>query len=266
MPSDLVLQRVRHPLVLRTAQVVAIAPRGQRMLRITFSGPELVGFVSASFDDHVKVFLPAPGESLPQLPQLDAHGQPLHQPGQLARDYTPRRVDPVRGELDIEFVLHGEGPGSSWARQARIGQTLGFGGPRGSMIIPTAFDWHWLISDESGLPAISRRLEELPPQSRTMVILLLQQAEQKLALPGSNSIVCHRLAGWDQHAADSPLMKLLDSLPLPPGDGFVWAAGERETARAIRAKLLEKGLDKARIRASAYWKHGSVASHQVIDD
>jgi hypothetical protein len=35
------------------------------------------------------------------------------------------------------------------------------GGPRGSLVVPTDLEWQWLIGDESALPAIARRLEEL---------------------------------------------------------------------------------------------------------
>ena len=41
---------------------------------------------------------------------------------------------------------------------AFVGQWVGIAGPRGSLVIPTGFDWHWLIGDETALPAIARRL------------------------------------------------------------------------------------------------------------
>jgi NADPH-dependent ferric siderophore reductase len=56
----------------------------------------------------------------------------------------------------------GESPGHG-AAQATVGQFLETGGPKGSAIISrTGIDLHVLIGDETGLPAISRRLEELP--------------------------------------------------------------------------------------------------------
>jgi NADPH-dependent ferric siderophore reductase len=270
MREDLQTVRIRHPLVLRQAQVVAIAPRGERLLRITFRGPQLAGFVSASFDDHVKVFFPAPGEDMPDMPALDASGQIVRgrEPGRsvIARDYTPRRFDPERNELDIEFVLHGEGPGTQWAARARIGQTLGFGGPRGSMVIPAGFDWHWLIGDETALPAIGRRLEELPADSQATVMLMQDEPDLRHALPSAASVTRFQFAGCDHSQPDSPLLRHLDTLPLPDGEGFVWVAGELATVRALRTKLLEKGMDKRRIRASSYWQHGACASHQTLDD
>ena len=44
------------------------------------------------------------------------------------------------------------------------------GGPRGSFIIPTNFDWHLLIGDDTALPAIARRLAELPAGTRAVVL------------------------------------------------------------------------------------------------
>ncbi|BEV72697.1 MULTISPECIES: siderophore-interacting protein [unclassified Paludibacterium] len=269
MREDLQIHRVRHPLRLRLAQVVAIHPRGEHRVRVTFRGPELIGFDSPGFDDHVKVFFPAPGETLPRLPSLDADGQPLRVAGAerpIARDYTPRRFNAERGELEIEFVLHGAGPATRWAAQARIGQTLGFGGPRGSMLIPPHFDWHWLIGDSSAMPAISRRLEDLPAQARVDVVLMVEPPVKPLVLPSVAQVTQHWLAGVDHATDDSPLQQLLRRLPLPPGEGFIWVAGELATVRATRQTLLARGIDKQRIRASSYWQHGTEASHETLSD
>lgn len=269
MREDLHIQRIRYPLKLRQAQVVAIAPRGNSLLEITFRSPELIGFVSSGFDDHVKVFFPQPGQSLPLMPQLDQAGQLIKNTldGQIiARDYTPRSYDAERGELTISFVLHHAGPASEWAAQARIGHTLGFGGPRGSMLIPVNFDWHWLIGDDCAVPAISRRLEQLPAASQVQVMLMQSQPDERLVHPCAAQPVWHHLPGTDHSAAQSPLLQLLDQLPVPAGEGFVWVAGELSTVRAIRQKLLEKGIDKRRIRAASYWQQGHAASHQNIED
>jgi NADPH-dependent ferric siderophore reductase len=54
---------------------------------------------------------------------------------------------------------------------------------------------------------------------------------------------------------------------LPDGEGYVWAAGEATLMRAVRQLLcVERGIDKRRIRASAYWKRGAQAVHETIDE
>ncbi|HSI57289.1 MAG TPA: siderophore-interacting protein, partial [Ideonella sp.] len=137
---DRSVQRVRHTLKFRHAEVLRTRLVTPQLLCVTFGSDDLRDFLSASFDDHVKVFLPAPGETEPVLPARNPDGSrvPAEEggPRPIMRDYTPRRVDNAAGELDIEFVLHGDGPAGTWAAQARPGQRLGFGGPRGSFIVP----------------------------------------------------------------------------------------------------------------------------------
>ena len=159
--------RIRHETRLRLAEVVRVEPISPHMLRIVFGGADLAGFVSAAADDHVKLFFPPKGEDRPILPTLGPNGQsfPEDGPRPIARDYTPRLFDPNKRELVIEFVLHGEGPASEWAAQAKPGRRLGIGGPRGSVIMADDYDAYLLVGDETALPAIARRLEEMPPRA-----------------------------------------------------------------------------------------------------
>ncbi|MCG2599125.1 MAG: siderophore-interacting protein, partial [Achromobacter sp.] len=176
--SDLTVERVRHPLKMRILTVA----RGERiaglLARVTFTGDDLRDFVSASFDDHVKLFFPADPSQPLLLPEVGPDGIkfPDGAPHPAARDYTPRRYDAAREELDIDFVLHGDGPASTWAEQAEAGQRLGIGGPRGSFVVPKGFDWHVLIGDETALPAIARRLEELPATAQALVLIEVPSA------------------------------------------------------------------------------------------
>jgi len=143
------VQRVRHELKRRDVAVARVEPLGGDFVAVTFAGDDLADFVSASFDDHVKFML---GEDV-------------------RRDYTPRRYDRAARELTIEFALHGDGKASAWARQAQVGQRAAIGGPRGSMIIPADYGWHLLAGDTTALPAIRRRMEELPAGVRAIVII-----------------------------------------------------------------------------------------------
>jgi NADPH-dependent ferric siderophore reductase len=265
---DLALVRVRHPIKFRLLQVCRVTPVGPALIRITLQGDDLVDFESSSFDDHVKVFFPhSPDDKLP-LPSVGDDGKSIFpEPRPISRDFTPRRFDRAARELDLEFALHEVGPATAWARQARVGQTLGIGGPRGSMIIPTGFDWHLLIGDETALPAIARRLEELPPDARIAVLIEAADPSARIEFDttGDRYIAwCYRSESTQQEGA---LLAALRKFHIPPGTGFVWAAGEAAQIRAVRDHLCnERCIDKVRIRAASYWRRGDVSFHETIND
>lgn len=266
---DLAVSRVRHPLKFRLLRVARIRGMTPHLLRVTLTGDDLEDFTSASFDDHVKVFFPAPGEDRPVLPEAGPNGPVFRDdvPRPVARDFTPRRFDRAARELDLEFALHEAGPATEWALQAQVGQYLGVGGPRGSLVIPTGFDWHLLIGDDTALPAIARRLEELPAGTR--VAAVLEVADPSARIEFDTAADVHTV--W-RYREDSPyrgdaLLQAVRDTYLPEGEGYVWAAGESATMRAVRYHLCtERGIDKSRIRAAAYWKQGSQAVHENLDD
>lgn len=258
-------QRVRHPLKFRLLRVARVQDLAPQMRRVTFADESLADFVSASFDDHVKLFFPLPGQSQPTLPTVTEQGMvfPEGEPRPPARDYTPRRVDTVARELDVDFVLHGDGPASTWAAQAAPGQVLGAGGPRGSFVIPADYPWHVLIGDDTALPAIGRRLEELAEDARVFVRIEVDDAAARIALPQRAAAD----VGWVYRSeGDDVLLAAARALAPPPGAGYVWIAAEAAKARALRALVVGQwGVDKVNVRAAAYWKRGASSVHENLD-
>lgn len=269
-PAALAVRKVQHPLKARLLQVRRTARLSPYMVRVTLAGDDLAGFVSASFDDHVKIFLPAEAGAVPALPQVGPRGPawPEGVPRPVARDYTPGRYDPEAGELDLDFVLHGHGPAATWAAQARAGQYLGVAGPRGSFVIPHEYDWHLLIGDETALPAIARRLAELPRGTRVLAVIEVRHAAAQLPLPSEADVRLQWVrCGVDMADGSSALERAVRRLHLPEGEGYVWAAGESAAIRAIRQHLVgERGIDKSRIRAASYWRRGASGAHEVFGD
>lgn len=261
--SPRAVQRVRHTLKARLLEVRRTQRLSPHFVCVTFAGEALQDFVSASFDDHVKLMLPpAPGVPL-VMPQRGPDGPvlPAGATPPTMRDYTPRRFDPTTGELDIEFALHGEGPAASWAAQAQPGQTAGVGGPRGSFVIPNDYDWHLLIGDESALPAIARRLEELPASTRAIVLIETGDAADRRAFNTQAQLQLQ----WVERGAAGGLAEATRRLTLPPGEGYAWAAGEAAAIALTRQVLVDThGLDKDHIRAAAYWKRGEKAHHENL--
>lgn len=251
------VQRVRHPFGARHLQLLAREIVSPSFVRVTLGGPQLAGFASAGFDDHVKFILPQAGLERPNLPAI-VDGRPVFEGERpITRDYTPLRWDLARGELVLEFALHNQGPAADWALNAPLGQWVGVAGPRGSLVIPKEFDWHWLFGDESALPAIERRLAELPSTAKATVRICVADARDQRALVSAAQLDLQWVASLTAAAG---------ALALPAGDGYIWAAGEHsEMAELRRLMLAKSGVDAKRMRIAAYWKRGEVAHHAELD-
>jgi len=235
------VQRVRHELRRRDVEVAHVQPLGAELVRVTFRGDMLADFVSLGFDDHVK-FMFGP------------EAEPVR------RDYTPRAYDLERRELTIDFAIHGDGLASEWARRAQPGQRVVIGGPRGSMIVPTDYDWHLLAGDVTAVPAIGRRLEELPAGARAIVVAQVADMSPLHAVNSAAQIELHRATSADA------FVDAIRALRLPAGEGYAWCAGEAAVMARARTVLLgEKAHPRTAMRVAAYWKHGASDYHDELD-
>ena len=245
------IHRVTHEIKRRRLDVLRVVDITPRMRRITLGGPELAGFISLGTDDHVKLLFPQNAEQTAALETMVLGGK-NEGPMPEMRDYTPRRYDLETLELDIDFVLHGDGPASTWAEQATPGQFLHIGGPRGSMIVPDIFDSYLLIGDETALPAIARRLEGLAANRKALVVIeVANGAEQQLLESAAqvNVIWVLRDGGTDN------LLTTVKQLQVPKGNLYAWVATETKVSRQIRRVLLdEHGLDEKLVKAVGYWR------------
>jgi len=263
--NEHVHQRLRHPVRLRTLQVLRVEEVSPLMRRVVLGGAELADFHSASPDDHVKLFFPnregrfVTPEFTPEGPQWP-QGQP-HSP---TRDYTPRWHDAEAGELAIDFVLHREGPAASWAEQVRPGDALVVGGPRGSFVVAADYDQYVLFGDEAALPAIGRWLEEMGGDQVAEVFIEIANEGERQDLGSDADVRIHWLERNGVPGADSRLLEeMLRDYELADGDTFFWIATESRRARVMR-KFIEGqlGVPGDSIRATGYWKGESTAEDE----
>jgi len=265
--SDRSTTRVRHELRLRLVDVVEVRRVTPHMVRITFGGEQLLGFTSLGFDDHLKVFVPPEGRPFHELPTLGPEGPAFNPglPGPAMRDYTPWHFDPAALRLKLDFALHDAGPATAWALQARKGEKLVTGGPRSSFVVGTAFDWHLLMGDDTALPAIRRRLAELPAGSRSRVFAEVDGPEDEEPFESRAQVEAHWVHRKNAGRGASRLLDALAAAHLSPGAYYAWVAAESSDAKAIRMALLARGADPAALKASGYWRRGSAAAHDVHD-
>jgi NADPH-dependent ferric siderophore reductase len=263
------VELVWHDLTPRLLEVRRVHRLSPRMVRVTLGGEQLDGFRYGAPDDHVKVFFPEPGADLPVMPTLGEDGLEPPPPGQplpVFRDYTVRYLRPEQRELDIDFALHGHGPGGSWAAAAEPGQRLGILGPRGSNVVPLSFDWYLLAADETALPALAAWLEHLPEKARVFAFIEVADAAEEQPLETRADAEVRWLHRTAEPGANDLLDRAVKGLQLPAGDGYVWIAGEAGSLKPIRRYLRGLGLNRDWLEVDGYWKRGVVNLDHHDDD
>ena len=228
------------------------------MVRLTFGGAGLAGFRSTGVgDEYLRLFFPdrATGELV--LPIIDESGRwtyPESKSSVRCSTYTVRRFDPDHGEIDIDFVVHDGGMASDWARRAAPGDQVVINSPRALYEPPADTVWQLLVADATGLPALSRLLEQTPThvQSRVFVEVARAEDEQDLtAHPGATVTWLHNSGNG---VAPSRLEDVVRAVPMPATPGYVWVAGEQKAVRAIRKFVRQElQLPPERYELVGYW-------------
>jgi NADPH-dependent ferric siderophore reductase len=241
--------RVRHNARHRTLAVVEKRHVTPKMLRIVLGDEDFEDFTTPSADDHIKLFIPGDGGALE------------------ARDFTPRHFDAEAKKPTLDIALHPAGPSIRWAEQARIGDIVAIGGPRGSLMIADDFDWWLLIGDETALPSIGRRVEGLAEGVRAITLVAVEGRAEEQAFDtraDHQAIWVHRLP---RDAANAqPILEALERIELPAGEGFVWIAAEAGVARAARDHIVNVKRHPAPwLRASGYWVEGRADAHERLE-
>ncbi|HET7034911.1 MAG TPA: siderophore-interacting protein [Thermomicrobiaceae bacterium] len=267
------IQTIQHPLAFRLLRVRGARWLTPRMVRVTLEGAALAGFRSEGADDGSRLFFPAdPGDgSWAPIVEGTKLIFPEDQPAPPGREYTPRRYDPEAGELDFDFVVHGDGPASAWAANAAPGHLLGVSGPRRSRVVAGDVDWYLLAGDETSLPAIARRLEELPAGMRAVAVIEVADAREEQPIERGSAAELE-LIWLHRAAAGADLSELLAGairrLEFPRGKVFAWGAGEASSMRQLRRHLLsERGLPPEQARVTGYWKRAiaNYDHHQPLE-
>jgi NADPH-dependent ferric siderophore reductase len=249
------LTRRALDLKFRTATLSDRTWETDEYVRVRLRGPELVGFTSPGFDDHMRLFFPdGPVRTLEQMRAAPS------------REYTPL----AWGDdwLDVEFAIHGaagdRGVAAEWAATAPIGATIGIGGPRGSMLIEGAPDAWFLAGDETAVPAIRRLAASMRADATGQILVEVPDAARELAISapeGINIDYVHRGVVPGGQVLGQHVDTLTEE-DRPPGDVFVFIAAEQSIVRHGRELAVGRwGLDADRIVVKGYWKLGDEEFH-----
>jgi NADPH-dependent ferric siderophore reductase len=236
--------------------VLAVQALSPRMRRVTFGGSDLATFVWPGPAAHIKLIFPEPGLGLDTVEPPEPDGpRPT-----TTRTYTPRRFDPAALTLDVDFVLHGDGPAATWAAQARVGQQIVLMGPGPGYPIDPDAPWYVLLADDAALPAIETILDALPAATEVTVFLEVRAADEARVLPGPPGTDVRWLTrSDDERNAGMALLTALTGFTWPAGEGRVYVGCEATAMRRLHLAILEaSGLDRKRVTGRGYWRIGAV--------
>jgi NADPH-dependent ferric siderophore reductase len=168
------------------------------------------------------------------------------------RRYTIRAARPEAGELDLDVLLHGAGPGSAWGAAVAPGEQVGFQGPRGKLQLRAA-GWHLLIGDESALPAIASICEALPPSEPAVAVVEVEDEDDELPVR-ADTVWVHRRGALP--GGPDLLAAALSDLALPDGAGHAYLLGETRAMVALRTLVEQRGIAHDAVFVKGYWNRG----------
>jgi NADPH-dependent ferric siderophore reductase len=221
---------------------------------VTLAGTELAGFESGLPAASVRLLLPGPGHEL-VIPQWNGNeflfGDGTRPP---IRTVTPLAHDRAADALDVEVVLHGNGPLSAWAAGVVPGTSVALSGPGRGYEVDPASPAFLLAGDESALPAITTLIPVLPATANVHVVVEVMDAAARLDLPLHPHLTEHWCTSITGGRPGDALLDAIVDLPIAT-DTRIWVAGEASAMQRIRKHLFEQRSVPRRLAVvRGYWK------------
>lgn len=255
-----------------TTEVLAGKRIGPNFVRVTLGGAGLQGFTPMGFDQWFRLFMPRAGElRLPSAASNLWYAQWLmmskeHRP--LVRNYTVREFRPAgvgefgeTAELDIDFAMHGEHtPACEWAANTTPGTAVGLLDEGIMYQPPQHSSWSLLAGDESALPAIAGVLRSAPRELQGATYVEITHPDDAQDLGEPEGVQVNWLVRSDPGAEVGSLaLDAVRSGELPANGVYAFLAGEQKLTSGLRRHLVERGIAKADITFTGYWRYGTSA-------
>ena len=251
----------RAPPPFRRVTVEAIRPINRRLVRITFTGPDLDGLIVPEPGASIRLRLPP--RDAPQLVIPTWRGNEFLLPDDVKpaiRTFTPSLMDATSCELELDVVLHGHGVASEWAANVRVGDTAAVSGPGRGYTIETNASGYIIGGDESAIPAIRQLIVAMPTSIPTRVYIEVASLDTRVELVQADHVTVEWLASTTGAPPGTALADAAIAAPIAPTT-HVWIAGEAAAVQRVRRHLFtEREFPRAQATIRGYWKHGRVSA------
>lgn len=252
----------REPPLFRPAAVVDVVDRSDRLVRLTLAGPALAGLDIGLPAASVRLLVADDPSRPADLPIWNGN-EFLRADGTrpTIRTLTPVGFDASTAALEVEIVLHGDGPLSAWASSRPLGSSTAVSGTgRGYTVDPGARSFV-LAGDESAIPAIAVLLGAIAPTATVTVLIEAVVPVVPVTLPHHPRATVSWLGLEPGARPGDALGAAVAALDLEP-DVRVWAAGEAAGVHRLRQHLFdERGIARSRAVVRGYWKIGRGGEH-----
>lgn len=211
-------------------EVATVSDPSDRLRTITFRSSDLVDFAWQPGQDVMFTVPPGPTAGGPTA----------------RRRYTIRRADPLAGTLDIDVVLHGDGPFARWAAAVSPGDRIDGIGPRGAIVLRDGATHHVFVGDESAIAVSFAMAEALPAGASSTVVLGVDGPAPDLVPTCAADVA----VVWVDIDAIGDALR---SLHVPAG-AAAYVNGEGSLVRSAADVLAERGVDRDSIATKPYWR------------
>lgn len=249
-----------HTRVARTEQVTP------HMMRVTFSGGDLEHLEYKGFDQWFRLAIPVrTDDRLDNLPEKFGYGGLLKfvtlpkgtRP--VIRNYTIREFRPETGEMDVDFVVHGDaGVAGPWARSAAPGSEVALI-DQGCGWQPVDAEQSLIVADESGMPATLGILRDMPRNATGHAIIELFDERDRQDVDAPEGMTVHWLTREQDADPGSLALPALRDLTLP-ASLYGFTVGESALIKSVRRHLVnERNVPKANVTFCGYWRIGKAS-------
>jgi NADPH-dependent ferric siderophore reductase len=211
-------------------------------------------FARSSTVTHVEALAPklrlirVEGEDLRGVPFIAGQEIEVRVSDRAFRHYTPSYFDTKRGVIELVIYLNGRGPGSIWAEQIAIGDSVDVLGPGGRFRLDDHLGTHVFTGDESSIALFRVLTNAVRPAARVVGAIEVDPeiyACSDLSFGPAEKIV--RNEGERGRVLIDWVQKNVIHLSRPV---TIYSAGHAGTIRRLK-----RALDGARIRfrGRPYW-------------
>ncbi len=257
---------IKQKFVLKKKEFIA-----PHLIRIHLGSEEIELFKEMPLGGTCKLYFPPLGIRDIHFADFDEKSKKWISPSEKfkpkSRTYTLRNIDTINNTLIVDIANHGlNGPGSRWANEAKIGDTIGVSMKSKNKKLAPKSDWYLLAADLTGLPVISVIAENLPKNAQGKMFIEIPTEEDKHIINTSLEI------NWIINSAigrNKDLYKHIKQTQFPKkkeGSRFAYVASESNTVKSIRS-FFKDDLEwkKDEFYCVSHWKAGK-AEKNALDE